>query len=234
MLFEPSTDGLYGCRGTILTDDLEQQKRYIEIWSKAIDTQMHFNEMSVKSRQLGLTFVAAALGVAVVLLGRGQDFSLTVPICGWNLQLHIAVLLILGAWLALQAVKGLDLNVYHKMLRGAVTFGEDFEEKYMKEIFDLDKGMTQAISHFSRFSDAGVSVDSDGKYQYIGNKKLDASQKIDGFYRRTGLFLLISSFALFVITNLTHAVDNVSKAEASSDQSQTSQPDSISEGEPAQ
>lgn len=48
--------------------DPEQHDRYISIWSKVIDTQMHFNEMAVKSRQLGLTFVAAALGVAVVLL----------------------------------------------------------------------------------------------------------------------------------------------------------------------
>ena len=43
----------------------EQQEQYIAIWAKAVDTQMHFNEMSVKSRQLGLTFVAAALGVGI-------------------------------------------------------------------------------------------------------------------------------------------------------------------------
>ena len=49
-----------------MTSDQEKHQRYIEIWSKAVDTQMHFNEMCVKSRQLGLTFVAAALGVAVV------------------------------------------------------------------------------------------------------------------------------------------------------------------------
>ena len=41
---------------------------YVQIWSKVVDTQMHFNEMCVKSRQLGLTFVAAALGIGLVLL----------------------------------------------------------------------------------------------------------------------------------------------------------------------
>ena len=30
----------------------EQQEKYIAIWAKAVDTQMHFNEMSAKSRQL--------------------------------------------------------------------------------------------------------------------------------------------------------------------------------------
>ena len=61
-------------------DSLEQvvlsEDAIIKIWEKAVDTQMHFNEMSVKSRQLGLTFVAAALGVAIVLLGQNKDFFL--------------------------------------------------------------------------------------------------------------------------------------------------------------
>ena len=120
----------------------EQQDKYIAIWAKAVDTQMHFNEMSVKSRQLGLTFVAAALGIGIVLLSRGDSFAFPITIKGIDFQLHISVVLLLGAWLALVAVRGLDLNVYHKMLRGAVTFGEDFEERYMKQIFELDKGMT--------------------------------------------------------------------------------------------
>lgn len=46
----------------------------VAIWSKAVDTQMHFNEMSVKSRQLGLTFVATALALAVFLFSHsGTD-----------------------------------------------------------------------------------------------------------------------------------------------------------------
>lgn len=52
-----------------------------------------------------------------------------------HIEIHITVLLVLGALLAIVAVRGLDLNVYHKMLRGAVTFGEDFEENYMSTIF---------------------------------------------------------------------------------------------------
>ena len=109
--------------------------RYVEIWKKAVDTQMHFNEMSGKSRQLGLTFVAASLGVAVVVLARGDDFALVVA--SW--KVHVGVLLILAAVLALWGVRRLDLNVYHRMLRGAVTFGEDFEKNYMSKIFNLEK-----------------------------------------------------------------------------------------------
>lgn len=45
-----------------------QLEAYISIWAKSVDTQMHFNEMSVKARQFGLTFVAAALGLGVALM----------------------------------------------------------------------------------------------------------------------------------------------------------------------
>jgi hypothetical protein len=181
--------------------DADQQEKYISIWAKAIDTQMHFNEMSVKSRQLGLTFVAAALGIGVVLLSRGEDFAFLVDLHIFKFQLHITVLLLLGAWLALAAVRGLDLNVYHKMLRGAVTFGEDFEENYMKQIFDLDKGMTQAISHFSRYDGAGRRVSEDGRFIYSGVCQITAEDKIRQFYSNTIRFLWIAAISLFAITN---------------------------------
>lgn len=189
--------------------------RYIAIWAKAVETQMHFNEMSVKSRQLGLTFVAAALGVAVVLLSRNEDFLLSIDIYIISIKLHIAVLLILGACLALQAVRQLDLNVYHKMLRGAVAFGEDFEENYLKGIFNLEKGMTQAISHFSRYEDASTVKCDSGKFKYVGSIKSTAFDKIQNFYRRTTYFLLLAAIIFFVITNfnLWTAIDRGSPPE---------------------
>lgn len=180
----------------------EQQAQYVAIWAKAVDTQMHFNEMSVKSRQLGLTFVAAALGVGIVLLTRGDAFSFDIPVRGVELKLHVSVLLILGAWLALKAVRQLDLNVYHKMLRGAVTFGEDFEQQYMKQFVALDKGMTQAISHYSRYADASKKADeATGKYVYTGQKNVTAEDKIRDFYRNTIWFLWIAAFLLAVFSN---------------------------------
>ena len=143
-------------------DPENSKELYVEIWKTAVDTQMHFNEMSGKARQFGLTFVAAALGLGIVLLSRGQEFAMVVSWPG-GFNLHATVLIVLASACALYAVRVLDLNVYHKMLRGAVTFGEDFEQTYMREIFDLEKGMTQAISHFSRFEDASVVLQN-GKY----------------------------------------------------------------------
>ncbi len=179
----------------------EEYQQYIEIWSKVVDTQMHFNEMQVKSRQLGLTFVAAALGVAIVLVSNGEDFSFTIPVGSIEIRLHVSVLLVLGAWLALEAVKQLDLHVYHRMLRGAVTFGMDFEEKYLKQIFDLDKGMTQSITHFSRHEDASVVPGEDGKYIYSGEGNVTAYDKILTFYQNTRRFLWLTAALLVLFTN---------------------------------
>ena len=182
-----------------MTATNDEKSRYVEIWSKAVDTQMHFNEMSVRSRQLGLTFVTAALGVSIVLFTRGNDFSIPVSILNISFQIHVSVLLVLAASAALFAVKILDLNVYHKMLRGAATFGEDFENNYMKKIFDLDKGMTQAISHYSRYQDADVET-VEGKFKYIGSQKITAEAKIRKFYFVAFVALIVSAVLLFVFT----------------------------------
>lgn len=176
----------------------------IAIWSKAVDTQMHFNEMSVKSRQLGLTFVTAALALGVVLMGQGDGFSMKFLLCGREITLHVAVLLALAAILGLQAVKVLDLTVYHRMLRGAVSFGEDFERNYMKQIFDLEKGMTGAISFYSRHDDASVETLTP-KSHYIGSSPKTAENKIRSFYSMTTWTLIAGVLALLVITNLKTA-----------------------------
>src|SRR5579863_9743578 len=47
-----------------------REKLIVDIWKQAVDTQKHFNDMCVKSRQLGLTFVAASLGAALYLFIR--------------------------------------------------------------------------------------------------------------------------------------------------------------------
>ena len=117
----------------------------------------------------------------------------------------MTVLIAFASAFALQAVKILDLNVYHKMLRGALAFGEDFEQNYMKEIFALQKGMTQAISHFSRHADAGVSM-QDGKYFYCGQDKKNALIKIRRFYHFSIGMLCVVGLLLFLFTaNFGHS-----------------------------
>jgi len=188
--------GENGAKGQCLGVSLDEKKLYIDVWSKAVDTQMHFNDMSARSRQFGLAFVAAALGLAVVLGTRGQEAVLNLG----YLKLHASVFVVLASAVALYAVRLLDLKVYHRMLRGAVYFGEDFEQTYMKKVFSLEKGMTQAISHFSRRDDAKVIL-CNGKYHYAGTDRRTAEKKIAKFYNFSIGALLVLTVILFLLTS---------------------------------
>lgn|GEM_PF-2434287 len=172
----------------------------LKIWEKAIDTQMHFNEMSAKSRQLGLTFVAAALGVAALLLANSRDYYLHINIYVTTVHVHISAFIFVAAACGVWAVRTLDVNVYHKMLRGAVVFGEDFEAQFMTRQLGLNKGMTQAISHFSRYADAHTHENS-LPYQYCGSKRTTAGDKVKRFYLVTILFLLFAATVTIYATN---------------------------------
>lgn len=155
----------------------------LEIWKKAVETQMHFNEMSVKSRQLGLSFVVAALGVAVVLLGKPDEFQ--VPIQSIGYQIHPSGLIILLAAFGTYAVKRLDLGVYHRMLRGAVKFGEELEKTLRRSaLMPTAMGMTESISYYSREQDKSKAGTT-------------AAKKITRFY-----WLLITSLSVIAVVML--------------------------------
>ena len=57
----------------------KRNKLLVEIWKQAVETQKHFNDMCVKSRQLGLTFVAASLGAALYLFFGHREVSAKEP-----------------------------------------------------------------------------------------------------------------------------------------------------------
>lgn len=184
--------------------ELEKHKLIKSIWDKAIDTQMHFNEMSVKSRQLGMSFVVAALGLSVVLLSKPEALiSLPIPCftafklsCPAHLQTHVSAVILLISAVALQAVRILDLNVYHRMLRGAVAFGEDLEASYLrKDLITTKLGMTELVSLYSR--NTSIERQSDGSYK--STKPVTASIKIGNFYNTVIIILLALSLILAVL-----------------------------------
>ena len=168
------------------TDQIEKLTLYKEIWEKAVDTQMHFNDMQVRSRQLGLTLIVASLALAAILLrSTTEDNFVDIEIFG---LIHVSALIILFAALSLLPLAILDIGVYHAMLRGAVYFGEEFERSIMvPRILTtqngksyMQYGMTQLISLFSR----GQYDFVDGALQVRERKKVNftARIKILAFY----------------------------------------------------
>ena len=147
------------------------------------------------------------MGLGIVLIARGEDVAIPIPyFVGWHL--NVSVIIALAGIVALWGVRVLDLNVYHKMLRGAVKFGEDFEENYMKQIFALEKGMTQAITHFSQYPNAEAILQRDGRYFYEKGKGEEKGRKkerykIKRFYNILMLSLLVLAAALFLARNFS-------------------------------
>lgn len=146
----------------------------VDVWKQAISTQMHFNDLCVRSRQLGLTFVVAALGLNVVLLSNFEDARLAIA-C---LSIHISAAIMFIAAIAVIAVWHLDLGVYHKTLRGSVAFAEELDKNVLvPRIPPLQHGMTKFISEYSRHSDV--------KYEngvFTSEKEKLAGQKVRFFY----------------------------------------------------
>ncbi len=61
---------------------------------------MHFNEMSVNSRQFGLAFVAAALGLGIVMfLTSREEFTIPIRLLGGGFDLHMTVVIAFAAHL---------------------------------------------------------------------------------------------------------------------------------------
>lgn len=198
---------------TTQEDRDKRAENLIKIWERAVQTQMHFNEMSVKTRQLGFTLVGAALAAAAYTLNKDENFLFNVPVPWGDIRIHVAFLLALVSAATVFAIRSLDLGVYHQMLRGAVTFGEDFERNHLAEYLSLEKGMTESISHFSRYSDAKAEL-KNGKNNYQGKVRRNAGQKLGFFYNT--VISVVLGFAVFVLI-VSNLGDRVTKLEQKPD-----------------
>jgi hypothetical protein len=169
---------------------IEKENHLLLVWERAIQTQMHFAELSIKTRQIGMTVVGATLGLAIVLNRSESAFMLTLH----GVIAPITSILCWTSALILYAIKILDVSVYHQMLRGAVAFNEELEEKNLLKLFGTEKGLTQAISFFSRHPDARY-VDSVYSRKNVGRRHF-AGNRISLFYWLMIVALILAGLAL--------------------------------------
>ncbi len=162
----------------------------LEIWKQAIATTIHFTEMSARTRQIGLAFVVAALGLAITLLAQYREARLPFVIFGYQYDLHISGVIVLLSAAGLYAIMLLDLKVYHRMLRGSVAFTTALERAGFRDVhMRTEKGLTESISYYSRSAhDKTGNIASD-------KRSSTAEAKIVRFYR-----VAITSIALMGVT----------------------------------
>lgn len=165
--------------GELLVPFSNEQK--IEIWKRSIETQMHFAELSIKMRQIGITLAGATIALAIVLYRTDSVYSFKVPYS--DLVLPVGTILFLSAAAILYAAKIIDVGVYHRMLRGAVKFNELYEQS-----LDIDvgwqSGLTESISAYSRYDDPILQDKrgSDGTHWTSANPRQLAGNRINKFY----------------------------------------------------
>lgn len=168
----------------------------IDIWRTNIETQKHFAELSLRMRQLGLTISGAILAIAVFLVRNDKGQFDVIEL--WWIKIPIVTILFVASAIVLFAAKIVDVNVYHKMLRGAVKFNEIFETKHATLFANV--GLTHSISAYSRYQKSPIlNKDSKDEARYIwnGDSKMDAGIRISFFYYVPILALL--SIALIIL-----------------------------------
>lgn len=184
--------------GELLMPISDEQK--IEIWKRAIETQIHFAELSIKMRQIGLTLAGATIALAIVLYRTGSIYSFKVPY--FDFLLPVSTILMLSAAAILFAAKMIDVGVYHRMLRGAVKFNELYEESLDGDV-GWRSGLTEAITAHSRFKNP-ILLDERGSNGSHWRKedRIDlAGDRINLFYWFCIGGLLFVAVALAVLAN---------------------------------
>ena len=149
----------------------EDEKALLEVWKVTIDVQKHFNDLSMRVRNIAITVLGAFLAAAGYALKDGS----TVTLLGERFSLTAWVLV--AALLCWFAFYLMDLHWYHRLLRGAVKHGIQVERALQGRLPEV--GLTQAI-------DAASPV-----------YRLRASQRLTIFYGLIGGMLIAAALAAF-------------------------------------
>jgi hypothetical protein len=101
----------------------EIQSDILEQWKTIVGIQMHFNDMIIRARTLGLTVVVAVYGAAVASIGQFPKQYLSIL----GRELHISIIGFLLGFILLISVFIIDRCYYYELLIGSVEKAEELE-----------------------------------------------------------------------------------------------------------
>ena len=125
----------------LLQED-RNQLAIVQRWRGVIDTQMHFNDMLMRTRSIGLSMVIAVYGAAIVSAGQFPDSSVRFV----DLRLHVAVGIFAVGMLLLLSLFLLDRCYYFPMLLATVELGEEIERESGSAAQPIELKLTQRVS----------------------------------------------------------------------------------------
>jgi hypothetical protein len=121
-------------------------------WRAAVDTQMHFNDMLIRTRAAGMSIVVAVFGGAALAV---EKFPQHVTLF-FDIDVHLAAVVMFFGLLLLFSLFVLDYFYYYRMLLAAVAKTEALEADSRRPGSPLAFDLTGAIS--SKVSRVRASV----------------------------------------------------------------------------
>ncbi|NOJ46051.1 hypothetical protein [Bradyrhizobium archetypum] len=103
----------------------ERLRGRVEYWKQIASIQMHFNDMCIRTRWLGLTAIATLFAAAAVAARENTKFSVPFDLIS---PVGLPTILMMVSFVLLLALWFLDRRYYYKMLIAAVDYGERFEK----------------------------------------------------------------------------------------------------------
>lgn len=185
-----------------IDQSLESEKLKIQfkVWKAALESQMHFNDLVVKARQLCFSVIAILLG-AIFYSARdtsAHSFIYLKYLGG----IHVAFFLTLIIILLVLFLRRIEIVILHPMLQGAVYFSVNYEKYVLKKtIFNDHNGLSQSILLYSQYPNDQKSSDE----KYLDDNfesetvKSSLSNKIKNTYCWTISVLIIIAILMWFI-----------------------------------
>lgn len=156
-------------------DDKELLSGYIELWKQTVAVQMHFNDIELRIRSLGLTVLTFVLGGAAVAVRDKAAITI------FHQHIHLAAVVLLAGLIMWGAFFFMDGVWYHRLLIGAVRHGEAVEQEISAYL--PAAGLTKQISVSSPYS---ISV---GLGAVKWRPTIHSSKKLGIYYGTVGSIL---------------------------------------------
>jgi hypothetical protein len=101
----------------------KDQVAAVQRWRTVIDTQMHFNDMLMRTRTAGVSIVITVFGAAAVGLAQYPSRLISMP----GATIHIAAIVIIFGLMLLASLFVMDYFYFYRMLLAVVRHGEEIE-----------------------------------------------------------------------------------------------------------
>jgi hypothetical protein len=109
-------------------DDKELKSLVLEAWKQTVSVQMHFNEICMSLRNIAITMLAGAVGLAA--FSAKENIQMT----AMGITIPIGAVVALAGLIGWAAFYGMDVHWYHSFLGGAGTHAGRIEERWRKHL----------------------------------------------------------------------------------------------------